>query len=221
MEEVHPSKMIVHLYIAPSFDDSNDYLMYDSKVVVEGDMSTELPNIVVKHYVNRLLQKKEVPYDIEQHFENLFAEEQSRAGNSSSEHTHQNYLSEMSFDDYHAMLRRIIDNKAECKALFTYWTHRKPEMDTLVCVAEGDLCAPFLLSRFPPVEMYMRMDIERPDNIHSDVIGVIDNHYDDCSGVCSSGGCSSGGGGGGGYGDGDDYDEGDNVDDRDGPSDDA
>ncbi len=192
---MYPSRMNVHLYIAPSFDDTDEYLAYDSKIVVNNDMSIEIPHLVVKHYINRLLHKKEVPYDIEQHFENLFIEEQN--GPRVNDHTRQNYLTEMSSDDYYAMLRRIMENKEECNAMFTCWTQRRPEMDTLVCVADSDLCASFILSRFPPVEMYMRMDIERDrKSLHMDS-GTGTSTGTGISNSYNENGCISGGGGGG------------------------
>jgi hypothetical protein len=203
--------MIVHLYIAPSVVECDDFLIYDSKISIKDDSLNELYHHVVKHYIQRLLEKKEVPYDIEQHFENVFAEEQRGCSSSSNDsegnqHNHQNYLTEMSSDDYHTMLRRIMENKADCKAIFTYWTQYKLDADTLVCISETDMCAPFILNRFPPVEMYtrtcMRMDIEGEE--------------DDAIGICGSD--CGGGGEGDGDGDGDgSADDGDGDENRDGP----
>lgn len=154
--------MLVHLYICPSGRDDEPLLTYDSKVVVDGDMTTQLPLAVVRHYIERILHRKEVPYMIEEDFEMRFQTEQMGGGGGGGGGDdgfggqHIQYLSEMSLTDYHEMLKRIARNEATCNELFYHWTEMCDHSDTLVCVAESDLAAPFIKHLYPPVEFYTR-----------------------------------------------------------------
>jgi hypothetical protein len=152
--------MNVHLYISSPNADDEPFLRYDAKVVVEGDGNGEgdfkarLPQAVVKHYIQRLLNGKEVPFIIEEYLELQFHEEQTGGGGGGGRS--EAYLSEMSLDDYHRMLRRIARNVDECACVFRAWTEVADNHDVLVCVAESDLSAPFIMGLFPPVEMFTR-----------------------------------------------------------------
>lgn len=148
-----PSKMNVHLYISSaSHDDDEPFLTYDAKLVVErgSAFETRLPQAVVAHYIERLLHSKEVPFMIEEYLETRFQEEQTGGGRGDV------YLSEMSLTDYRTMLRRIAGDAVECGNIFRNWTEVSDNYDTLVCVAETDLCAPFITAMYPPVEVYTR-----------------------------------------------------------------
>ena len=149
--------MNVHLYISSAYHDDEPFLRYDAKVVVEGrgsECKARLPQAVVTHYVERLLNNKEVPFIIEEYLEVRFREEQAGGRNVSS--VGEVYLSEMSLSDYHTMLRRIARDVADCERIFRDWTEVADDHDVLVCVAESDLSAPFIMGIFPPVEMLTR-----------------------------------------------------------------
>ncbi len=159
---VDSDKMNVHLYISSPNADDEPFLRYDAKVVVEcggggggggGGFKARLPQAVVKHYIQRLLHGKEVPFIIEEYLELQFQMEQSGGSGSGRGEA---YLSEMSLDDYHRMLRRIARNVDECATVFREWTEVADNRDVLVCVAESDLSAPFIMGLFPPFEMFTR-----------------------------------------------------------------
>ena len=139
--------MNVNLYISSPTLDDEPFLRYDAKVVVEGNLEAQLPQTVVKHYIQRLLHGKEVPFIIEEYFEVTFQEEQGTTRNNT-------YLSEMSLDDYHRMLRRIARNTDDCMHIFRIWTDAVDTNDVLVCVAESDLAARFIMGLYPPVEIF-------------------------------------------------------------------
>lgn len=156
-----PSKMNVHLYISSACRDDEPFLRYDAKVVIGVEGSTlkaRLPQAVVTHYVERLLNNKEVPFMIEEYLEVRFREEQ--AGGRDVGCVGEVYLSEMSLADYRTMLRRIAGDGAQCEQIFSAWTTVADNYDTLVCVAETDLCAPFITTLYPPVEMFTRTVIK-------------------------------------------------------------
>ena len=156
-----PSKMNVHLYISSACRDDEPFLRYDAKVVVNAEGSTlkaRLPQAVVTHYVERLLNNKEVPFMIEEYLEVQFREEQ--AGGRDVGCVGEVYMSEMSLADYRTMLRRIAGDGARCEQIFSAWTTVADNYDTLVCVADTDLCAPFITALYPPVEMFTRTVIE-------------------------------------------------------------
>lgn len=154
--------MNVHLYISSACPDDEPFLRYDAKVVIERGRGSEfearLPQAVVTHYVERLLHGKEVPFMIEEYLEVRFREEQ--AGGRDVGCMGEVYLSEMSLADYRAMLRRIAGDGARCEQIFSAWTTVADNYDTLVCVAETDLCAPFITALYPPVEMFTRTVIK-------------------------------------------------------------
>jgi len=157
-----PSKMNVHLYISSaSHDDDEPFLTYDAKLTVESgsDMKARLPQAVVAHYIERLLHIKEVPFMIEEYLETRFQEEQTGGGRDEV------YMSEMSLSDYRTMLRRIAGDPVECGRIFRNWTEVSDNYDTLVCVAETDLCAPFITAMYPPVEVYTRTVSTRGEGI--------------------------------------------------------
>lgn len=145
--------MNVHLYISSAIHDDEPFLRYDAKVVVEGrgnEYKTRLPQTVVAHYIERLLHGKEVPLLIEEYLEMWFREEQNGGG------VGEVYLSEMSLSDYRTMLRRIASNPTDCERVFRDWTAVADDRDVLVCVAESDLSAPFIMGTFPPDEVFAR-----------------------------------------------------------------
>ncbi len=153
--------MNVHLYISSACRDDEPFLRYDAKVVIGVEGSTlkaRLPQAVVTHYVERLLNNKEVPFMIEEYLEVRFREEQ--AGGRDVGCVGEVYLSEMSLADYRTMLRRIAGDGAQCEQIFSAWTTVADNYDTLVCVAETDLCAPFITTLYPPVEMFTRTVIK-------------------------------------------------------------
>jgi len=153
--------MNVHLYISSPCHEDEPFLRYDAKVVVGVEGSTlkaRLPQAVVAHYVERLLASKEVPFMIEEYLEVRFREEQ--AGGRDVACVGEVYLSEMSLADYRTMLRRIARDVVDCGRIFGEWTAVADDHDVLVCVAESDLSAPFIMGLFPPVEMFTRTVIK-------------------------------------------------------------
>lgn len=137
-------KMRYHLYSSSDGKTTTDeFLTYIDYVDIEDKQKENYSIEVVKHILKLILSKRVIPYFIELSLQDFIF----KILNASISDNH------LEIQDYFEAIMSLLQNEDDLKHLYYIWT--EVEQYPLVIVCETDICAPYILKQFPPVERYM------------------------------------------------------------------
>jgi hypothetical protein len=135
--------MKYHLYTNNDWSTTDEFLTYVGAVDATEESRIKT---IVSWFLNRILNSRSVPYFIEVSIEEYFKKEVDISINDA-------YVNEMAMTEYHGLIRRIMASPRMMRTFYGRWTEE--ETEPLVVVAESDISASFIFSKFPPTEYFL------------------------------------------------------------------